>query len=246
MAAGGGHQAYPFAGGLIYLDVEHSPMMRARAEGRYETAKTVSIQTHLEPGMTFVDVGANMGDFSLIAAKTMGDRGRVLAFEPSPENCTWLRRSIELNGYHSIEVMEMALSDTRGEETLYLSDRVGRHSLLPRADDQKTLTVAVDTLDAVMAATGDPRADMVKIDVEGAELKVLRGAQATLGDATRMMLMVDIHGGRVDPLEVCALLGEYGFALRSPGDPEAVLEPARGTREVLAVKGYQAQAHVLG
>jgi FkbM family methyltransferase len=238
MPADGGHKPYPFAGGLIYLDVEHSPMMRARAEGRYETAKTALIQQHLEPGMTFVDVGANMGDFSLIAAKVMGDRGCVLAFEPSPENCGWIRRSIALNGYRSIEVMETALSDTRGEDTLYLSDRVGRHSLLPREDEQETLTVAVDTLDSVLETSGDPHVDMVKIDVEGAELKVLRGARATLGAAGRMMLMVDVHGGRVDPLEVCALLAEHGFALRSPEDPARDLEPARDTREVLALKGY--------
>ncbi len=233
------HRPYPFAGGQIYLDVEHSPMMRARAEGRYETAKVAVIQRFLRPGMSFVDVGANMGDFSLIAAKTMNDRGRVLSFEPSPDNCKWIRRSIEMNGYRCIELMELALSDTSGEDTLYLSDRVARHSLVPLRDEQETLTVAVKTLDAVLESTGDPHVDIVKVDVEGAELKVLRGGSNTFSRAARMALMVDMHVGRADPIEVCALLAEYGFSLRSPAEPETEFEPARDASEVLGLKGYQ-------
>src|SRR5947208_15183987 len=155
----------------------------------------------------------------------MGDEGRVLAFEPSPDNCAWLRRSVDLNGYRSIELFEIALSDTRGEAKLYLGDRIGRHSLLPRPIDQQTITVPVDTLDSVLEATGDPHVDVVKIDVEGAELKVLQGGPKTLGRNAPMMLMIDIHPGRIDPREVCSLLSDYGFSLRSPTDPDAELEP---------------------
>jgi FkbM family methyltransferase len=230
------YRPYPFAGGQIYLDVEHSPMMRARAEGRYETAKVALIQRFLRPGMTFLDVGANMGDFSLIAAKTMQDDGRVLAFEPSPDNCRWMRRSIELNGYGSIELFEIALSDVTGEAALYLGDRIAKHSLLPRKIEQDTITVTVETLDDFLESTGSTQVDMMKIDVEGAELKVLRGGAATLSRPGPMILMVDIHGGRVKPHEVWSQLVEYGFSVRSPDDPEREIEPSGQLSEVLAVK----------
>ncbi len=86
------YRPYPFAGGLIYLDVDESPAMRQRVDGRYERKKVVALQRLLEPGMTFVDAGSNKGDFALIAARVMNDQGRVLAFEPAPENCRWIAR----------------------------------------------------------------------------------------------------------------------------------------------------------
>jgi hypothetical protein len=77
---------------------------------------------------------------------------------------------------------------------------------------------------------------MVKIDVEGAELKVLQGAPVTFGRAAPMMLMIDIHPRRIDPTEVCSLLVEYGFSLRSPTEPDTEIEPSRDLCEVLAVR----------
>jgi FkbM family methyltransferase len=232
------YKPYAFAGGEIYLDVEHSPAMLARAEGRYEPTKVELIQRYLSPGMCFVDVGANMGDFSLIAAKTMGDVGRVLAFEPSPDNCMWMRRSIKLNSYECIDLYEMALSDSSGEATLYLGNRVGRHSLVPRDPEHGTIDVPVKTLDEALEAAAQTRVDMVKIDVEGAELQVLRGAVATFGATDPMMVMVDLHPARAAAAEVCSLLVEYGFSLRSLADPASDFDLGSEPRELLAVKGH--------
>ena len=80
----GSYKPYPFAGGLIYLDVDESPHMRRRVEGTYEPNKVAAVQRLLATGGTFIDVGANKGDFSLIAARTAGPEGRVIAFEPAP------------------------------------------------------------------------------------------------------------------------------------------------------------------
>ena len=123
-----------------------------------------------------------------------------------------------------------------GEAALYLGDRIAKHSLLPRKIEQDTITVTVETLDDFLESTGDTHIDMVKIDVEGAELKVLRGGAATLSRPEPMILMVDIHGGRVKPHEVWSLLVEYGFSVRSPDDPEREIEPTGQLSEVLAIK----------
>ena len=69
--------------------------------------------------MVFVDVGANKGDFSLLAQRLVGDGGLVIAVEPEPENCHWIKKSIAANGYHGIRLVEASLSDGEGEATLY-------------------------------------------------------------------------------------------------------------------------------
>jgi FkbM family methyltransferase len=221
------YRPYAFAGGLIYLDLDESPAMRQRLTGTYEPAKLAAIERLLEPGMTFVDAGSNKGDFALIAARTMGDRGRVLAFEPEPENCRWIRASIELNGYQSITVFELALSDAEGRVPLHLGKWSGWHSIVSRRKPRrppKTIEVEARTLDSVLAETGDLHVDVIKIDVEGAELQLLRGAERTLADSRLIAVLVEVHPGYgVDPAEVGDLLAGHGLSLRDPDNIEAEL-----------------------
>jgi FkbM family methyltransferase len=231
------YRPYPFAGGLIYLDVDESPAMRRRAEGRFEPEKVAALQRLLKPGMTFVDVGSNKGDFSLIAAQVMNDDGRVLAFEPMPENCRWIRKSIELNGYRSIRLFELALSDEQGRALLYLGKRSGWHSLLPK-EGRETIEVPTRTLDAVLAESGDAHVDVLKVDVEGAELPVLRGAERTLADAGLTAILIDVHPDLgIDPADVCELLARHGFSFRDPANIDAKLpEPPRDATEIFALR----------
>ncbi len=232
------YRPYPFAGGLIYLDVDESPAMRRRAEGRYEPAKIAAVQRLLEPGMTFVDAGSNKGDFALIGAKVMNDEGRVLAFEPAPENAHWIRASIELNGYESISLFEFALSDTEGRVPLYLGEWSGWHSIVPKGEPGKSIEVETRTLDSVLAETDDPHVDVLKIDVEGAELQVLRGASETLGDSRLFAVLVELHLGHgVDPNEVWDLLAGHGFRFFDPEDLDVELpEPPERPSDLAAIR----------
>ena len=232
------YRPYPFAGGLIYLDADESPAMRWRIEGRYEPAKIAAIQRLLEPGMTFVDAGSNKGDYALIAARVMNDEGRVLAFEPAPENARWIRASVELNGYRSISVIDVALSDTEGRVPLYLGKWSGWHSLIPIDDPRGSIEVQTRTLDSVLAARGDPHVDVLKLDVEGAELSVLRGAERTLGDSRLFAVLVDLHPAHgVDPNEVWDVLAGHGFRLRDPQDLDVELPgPAEEAGDLVAMR----------
>src|SRR5436190_15184494 len=112
------YREYAFRGGKILLDVTESKMMLARALGRYEVPKHDAIEVLLKPGQVFVDVGVNKGDFTLLAAKLVGPDGAVLACEPEPKNCKWIRQSIDLNGYKNARLFELALSDESGEAQL--------------------------------------------------------------------------------------------------------------------------------
>ena len=232
------HRAHRFAGGRIYLDVAESPMMLARALGLYEVEKTEALRTFLRPGGVFVDIGGNKGDFALLAGKLVGASGRVFVFEPAPSNCEWIERSIALNGYRSIELFPIALGDREGEITLHLSSVSGHHSVVaPRSDGTgKAVRVPVRTLDTVLAEHGAPRVDVLKIDVEGADMAVLQGATRTLSANRDLVIFFDVHPQLgVDALAVCALLRSLGFKLYALQRPfDRPLEPRADLLELLA------------
>lgn len=210
---------YPYrvAGGRIYLDVTESEMMLARALGRFEVAKHDALRALLRPGQRFVDVGVNKGDFALLAARIVGETGEVLAFEPEPTNCHWIRRSLERNGYRNVRLHELALGNENGTAHLHLGRRSGSHTLLPgrRDRDRGAIEVPVRRLDDLLAEIGcDGPIDMMKIDVEGAELQVLEGATRVLSEHRDLILLLDVHPHLgVDPAQVCEFLAQRGFGM---------------------------------
>ncbi|MBL7045406.1 MAG: FkbM family methyltransferase [Parcubacteria group bacterium] len=131
----------------------------------------------LKPGMTFVDVGANVGYFTLLAARLVGEGGSVYAFEPEDENFELLERNIKENGYQNVVLEKKAVSDKRGELTFYIDPKnLCAHSLVAK-DGQKEVRVEAVVFDEYFK---DLQIDVVKIDVEGAEPQVLKGMTETL------------------------------------------------------------------
>jgi FkbM family methyltransferase len=219
-----GHHGYPGLGGWTYLDLRESPMMLARLLRIYEEPKVQALRSVLRPADVFVDVGGNKGDFSLIAARLMGDRGRVLCVEPEPGNVHWIERSVARNRYESVEVLPIALADRSGSATLHLGEKSGWHSLLTTDGVAVTGEVEVPTarLDDVLAERGIERVDVIKIDVEGAENQVLDGATATFTGTHRMTVLLDLHPGRgVDPVATCQRLVAWGFTLHDAVGPNS-------------------------
>lgn len=224
------YQLHEFIGGKIYLDVDESPMMRARVERRYEPFKTAMLLRLLAPGMTYVDVGANKGYFALLAAKHLNGTGQVLAFEPEPSNCHCIQQSLQANGYTKVKILEVALSDCNERGSLYLGEKSGWHTLLPDLPQRGKGTIEVEQrrLDTVLNEFGTGRVDVIKIDVEGAELRVLAGARDALMRNKRLVLLMDLHPYLgTSPVEVCRFLRDLGFSLfdmRLPQTPVVASE----------------------
>lgn len=203
--------------------------MFMRVLGIYEKNKRKAVEFLLRPGSIFVDAGANKGDFTLLAAKMLGNSGMVIAFEPEPQNFDWLRKSIGLNGYTNITIYQAALSDKNGAAELYLGVKSGWHSLIKgQVDrDRGVITVPIRMLDDILDLPGaEGRPCMIKIDVEGAELNVLRGAAGLLSRGSDVILLIDIHPDLgVNPKHVCDFLRSFGFSLfyeRPPFDDPVV------------------------
>ena len=145
------YKIYRVKGGLIFLNLHESSAMVQRAMRSFEPAKHALIRRHLRPGMTFIDVGANKGDFTLLAARLAGNSGRVIWIEPEPENHSMLQRSIALNNYANIRVMQVALSDGDGTANLQIGSTSGAHTLSPEFNGIRALEVPTRTLDGIVA-----------------------------------------------------------------------------------------------
>jgi FkbM family methyltransferase len=144
------------------------------------------------PGSTIVDVGANIGYNALHAARRAGPRGRVVAVEPTPDNLAVLRRNVAAAGLHNVVIEPVAAGRESGTRELFVRGAVSAvNSLFPQscyAAVTDVLRVAVTPLDELV----DGVVDVVKIDVEGAELEVLEGMPRLLRES-RPVLVIEWH-----------------------------------------------------
>jgi FkbM family methyltransferase len=185
-------------------------------EGAYEPRLTELL---IEPGMVVVDGGANVGCFTMLAAKLVGERGHVYAFEPVPENFELLSRGIELNGYANVTATRCAISDRVGIETLHLDrSNFGAPSFQATnvADRGGAVEAPTVTLDGFLSDKGG-RVDVIKLDTQGAEGLVLAGAERALeSDGLRVVMEFWPAGLRntgTDPAALLRSLRERGFEL---------------------------------
>ncbi|MHA1768090.1 MAG: FkbM family methyltransferase [Promethearchaeota archaeon] len=234
------YRVYNYLGGKIYLNIKESPMMFKRALGVFETRKTETLCSFLKPGMTFVDIGANKGYFSLIAAKIVGEQGLVFTFEPEPQNCEWIQKNIELNNYKNITLFPYALGAKNGKTRLFIGKKSGWHSLLPDLDTGTGESIEIEqkTLDSVLKEMKHERVDMIKIDVEGSELEVLKGAQKILESNKNIFLLIDVHTTLgVSPEEVEKILKAYNFTIHELEPPyREIPKMNKATQEIFAKK----------
>jgi FkbM family methyltransferase len=169
----------------------------------YEPDVCALIVSALRPGDVFVDVGAHVGFFSVMASKLVGADGIVIAVEPSEDNLTYLERHRELNQCDNIRIIPRVLAADADEHTFFINADndgghalwdVGKHPQNPRSaavPDKRA--VQTTTLDDVLAEAGAALPKLIKLDVEGAEPAVIAGAQATLGDAGVPFVISEIN-----------------------------------------------------
>jgi FkbM family methyltransferase len=186
------------------------------AAGDFEPYVRQAIQKRLKPGDVFVDVGANVGFYTLCAAKIVGTTGKVFAFEPAPETMNALRTNISLNEAGNVEAAQVALSDNAGMSKLYVdtAHNSGATSMRPSPNASQEITITLDTYDNYANRHGIPAPALVKIDVEGAECLVLKGMPKLL--AQRPAMIIEISEFSLTQLgsskeELFSILGRNGY-----------------------------------
>jgi len=195
-----------FAGRRLHLDLARSDTHRLLwAEGERFVLERRDLLRRIEPGGFAVDVGANIGYIALLIADAVGPHGRVLCLEPVPENLRELRRNIELNRLDQVEVLPIAAGDRDGKVRI----ATGLNGVV--AESAGDLEVDLRRLDSLDV----PCPSLVKIDVEGYELAVLRGATRWLGEG-RTRWWIEIHPDLVpdaaDPWTILSLLESSGYS----------------------------------
>jgi FkbM family methyltransferase len=187
------------AGGLAF-DMRYLPISHAHigsiAGGNLESAVQEAMVRHLPRGGVFFDVGANLGFFSLLAAHlSVLDAGRVYAFEAAPDNAEAIRVNAALNAIPNVEVLAVAVADRAGSGRLQVVDDQSWSKLADYGEHpftERVIDVELVAIDDLVESGRLPRPDVVKIDVEGAELAVLEGMRRTI-DAHRPAIICELH-----------------------------------------------------
>jgi FkbM family methyltransferase len=186
-------------------DLRDGISCQAYLAGQYEPQETSLLREHLSKGQTFVDVGANWGYFSLLAAAIVGPTGKIVSLEPDCRLFRLLSGNVKRNGYSWISPLPVAAAAAAGESLLRGfdagADNWGVSTLVPRQPTvhgtlQSVRTVALDDL---LDALGIGSVDLVKIDIEGAEGLALRGMERGLRSGRYRKLLLELH-----PLQLSA------------------------------------------
>jgi FkbM family methyltransferase len=163
---------------------------------------------HFRPkeGDTVVDIGAHMGRYTITSSKSVGASGKVIAVEAHPYNYRLLQDNLRLNKLTNVSTLNLAVYSEKARLKLYLPDEelgyTGHHSLMTnylatkhgKQTDRRYIEVEADTLDNLLKSEGIVTVNWIKIDVEGAEYEVLKGAQDTLAASEYISILVEVHG----------------------------------------------------
>ena len=158
-------------------------------DGYFELLETELVEREIRRGDVVLDVGANIGYYTLLFARLVGDEGRVYAFEPDPRNFALLKKNVRINGYRNIVLVNKAVSDRTGPLKLYLcADNKGDHRIYETEDARASIPIEATTADDYFR--DDPvRVNFIKMDIQGSEAGALRGMAATL-ERSRSVQMV--------------------------------------------------------
>jgi FkbM family methyltransferase len=158
--------------------------------GDWESPVTQTLRKEIHPGMTTLDIGAHIGFYTLIMAQNVGKDGRVFAFEPNPEVQGYLRENILQNGYPNVIVCPVALFREEGFGVMKGHDSlIASLSPLPVESGGK---IPMRVYDRIAAPLGIGRVDLIKMDVEGAELDILFGMKELL-ERDHPSLVIEVH-----------------------------------------------------
>jgi len=222
----------------------------------HEKATTDLFKKTIKEGDVVVDLGANIGYFTILAAKLAGPKGRVFSFEPEPKNFNYLKKNIEINDYNQASAYQKAVSNQNGTTKLFVcSYDIGHHTINQnkgieaysrgRKIEEKSIEIETVVLDSFLEGKTD-KVDVVKMDVEGAEMLALTGMDKTLRNNKNIKMFVEFFPLLIEkmgssPQEfIEKLLNDYGFKIfLIPDDYAALTSEMKELKSVAEVMSYR-------
>ena len=232
-------------GHVMHLDPRDS--LDLSLNQAYEPFETELVRSLVHENDTVLDVGANIGYYTLLFARAVGPRGRVFAFEPDPENFALLKNNVESNGYENVALVNAALSDKMGALKLYLCEaNRGDHRIYPSGDDRRAIQIPALAADDYLAGLNREIA-FVKMDVQGAEAKVLRGMERLLQRTAQCQILFEFWPAGMsragdEAEESLARLARHGFSLKLVDQRRKCLQPVEADallRDFTKANGHQ-------
>lgn len=182
------------APGAVVEYMQQGNVSRDLFLGQFERDVVNFVVHYLKPGMIVFDVGANIGTYSILSASLVGETGSVHAFEPTPESMARLRANVQLNGFWWVCANEVAVTEAVGRREFQLYQHAAMNSLAAQnrlGEPTRVCEVETTSLDDYVRIQGIPRVDLLKIDVEGAELSVLEGARGLLRSSNPPVILCE-------------------------------------------------------
>jgi len=200
-------------GQIMYLDKKDS--LNLSFNRNYESVEIEIVKKEIKEGATVIDIGANIGYYTLIFAQLAGKNGKVFAFEPDPKNFQILKKNIEINGHKNVILEEKAISNKEGNLKLFLSkDNHGMHRIYPSKFCEASIDISSIKLDNYFK--NNMKIDFIKIDIEGAEYDALKGMTSLIEKNKKLTILIEFapasieeFGGR--PEEVLDFFIDKGF-----------------------------------
>jgi FkbM family methyltransferase len=208
-----------FGEAVVVLNPDDPVVSGALHFGVYEKAETIFFQTACREGMTFLDVGANLGYYTALAARAVGPNGKVIALEPDPESFKYLEQTIAANGTENVQAFPVAASDAPAKLPLYISaDNRGDNRLYAPGESRPQVEVMAVRADTLLAENKIDTVDFIKIDVQGYEPKVISGLRETIARSPSLALLTEfwpkgIRDGGGDPTDFLNTLRDLGLTL---------------------------------
>lgn len=220
-----------FRGHTLHLDLADQTVARSLVTtGAWERYETQVFAKAVRQDMVVVDIGANIGQYTLEAARRVGTNGKVFAFEPEPHNFELLCRNIAANGYRNVVPVRKALSNRCGISRLAISgDNLGGHHFESLRESGQAIEVETTSLDAFLREN-PARIELIKMDAEGAELSILEGMSGVLAANPDLIIFTEYmpraigaFGGR--PASFLERLAAAGFWLGIVEEETEQIEP---------------------
>ena len=210
-------------GHTIFLDPLDS--LGLSKHGVFEPLETEVVKKEIKKGDVVIDVGANIGYYTLLFAKLVGEEGRVYAFEPDPDNFELLKRNVEINRYENVVLVQKAVSQKTEEIKLYLSARnKGDHRTYTLNDNRDSIAIQSTSLDDYFEADGRI-IDFIKMDIQGSEGDAVLGMQSLFRQNQHLTLIsefwpIGLQRFGIEPAEYLNLLTSSGFQLYDMNEGE--------------------------